>query len=217
MDRKNIPNQLTMLRLVFAVAFFVVLEFYQYGPSAPTWPLWVGLAVFVVGMLTDAADGYLARRWHVISAFGRIMDPFADKVITLGALIYLAGPRFYQGDMAEAAWSLNAVSGGTQVSGVYPWMVILVISRELLVTGIRGEMEARGIKFGANVWGKVKTILQSVIVPVLLIIVALDPNAQGWRWLVWVRDPLVWVTVLFSAVTGLPYVLQSIRAVRGAE
>jgi len=214
MDRQHIPNQLTMLRLLFAVAFFVLLEFYQYAPGNAAWPLWVGLVVFVVGMLTDALDGHLARRWQVESAFGRIMDPFVDKVMVLGALIYLAGPRFYQGDVEAAAWNLNLISGGHQVSGVYPWMVALVVARELLVTGIRGEMERRGIKFGANLWGKLKTVSQSVVVPILLIVIALDPNAGGWPWLVWVRDPLIWLVILFSVISGLPYVTAAWQTVR---
>jgi len=223
MDRQHIPNQLTMLRLVFAAAFFVVLEFYRYGtdaPDTPTWPLWVGLAIFVVGMLTDALDGYLARRWDAESAFGRIMDPFTDKVMTMGALIYLAGPRFYEGDTTTVGWTLGTLSGGGggQITGVYPWMVVVMIARELLVTGIRGEMERRGIKFGANLWGKIKTVLQSVIVPVLLVIVAIDPNTAGWQWLAWVRDPLVWLVVFFSVASGLPYVTAAWKTIRpGAE
>ena len=106
----------------------------------------MALGIYIIAALTDIADGYLARKFKVESTFGRIMDPFADKVLNIGAFIYLAGSRFVDPQAVEAGTFF------TMISGVYPWMVVVILARELLVTGIRGEMEGRGIKFGANIF-----------------------------------------------------------------
>ncbi len=210
MQRKNIPNQLTMLRLVLTAAFLAVLHLYRFAhePASPAWVLPVAAVLFVLGAVTDMLDGHLARRWKVESKFGRIMDPFCDKILVLGAVIYLASPRF----LDPAA--LDADSYRTMVSGVYPWMVVLVLARELLVTGIRGEVEKLGVSFGANWFGKVKMILQSVVVPVVLVIVMIDPTRPGNAWLGWLRDVLVYATVLATVVSGLPYVLGASKVLR---
>lgn len=190
--RAQIPNLLTVLRLVLAVVFFVVLNVYRF-PAGPAWALWTALVLFVVAALTDALDGYLARRWRVESGFGRVMDPVVDKVLVLGAFMYLAGPRFA---LPEAAG---------QVSGVYPWMVVVMLVREMLVTSGRSLMEGGGTRFGALPLGKAKMILQCVAVPVVLAIVWLDPTAPGQRWAAILRDVLVYVTVVVTLLSGLPY------------
>lgn len=200
---RNLPNMLTIARAVLAAIFFVILNLYRY-PHGPAWAIWTGFGLFIVAAITDALDGYLARKWKVESQFGRIMDPFCDKVLVLGAFIYLAGPRF-----VDPSVSISADSGffpANMVSGVYPWMVALILARELLVTGIRGELEAKGIKFGANWWGKAKFILQAIIVPFLLFFVAMDPNESGHEWMATTRDILVYATVIVTVVSGWPYV-----------
>src|SRR5699024_927066 len=149
---KNIPNQLTVLRLVLAAVFFVVLNQYRYATNQPGWIILVAIAVFILAVLTDLLDGHLARKWHVESTFGGIMDPFCDKVLIIGAFIYLAGPRFVVPDAIERHLLF------TTVPGVYPWMVPVILARELLVTGLRGEMETKGVQFGANIFGKMKMV-----------------------------------------------------------
>ena len=144
LERKNIPNLLTMLRLVLSAAFFTILAFYRVG-SDEAWLLLPAIALFITAAVTDALDGYFARRWQVESKFGRIMDPFCDKVLIIGALCFLAGPGFALPDIAEYS---GIPDGNVNVSGFYPWMVVVIIARELLVTGIRGEMEGTGHKFG---------------------------------------------------------------------
>ncbi len=210
MRRKDIPNALTLARLVLAAAFFVVLNFFRFGdgnPHAATLLL-VAAALFIFAAITDALDGHLARKWHVESVFGRIIDPFADKILVLGAVIYLASPRFQDPAAVEAGhWA-------TMVSGVYPWMVVVVLARELLVTSIRGVAERMGVDFSAKKLGKWKMILQSVVVPVVLIIVALDPTRDGRAWLGWVRDGLVYATVLVTVLSGLPYVAGAMKVMR---
>ena len=200
-----------MLRLVLAAVFFVLLNCYRYGAESPTWLIPVAIVIFILAAITDSLDGYLARRWNVESKFGRIMDPFCDKVLVIGAFVYLAGPRFViPGAIVEPDISFLSMA-----SGVYPWMVAVILSRELLVTAIRGELESEGVKFGANVFGKLKMILQSIVIPVVLLIVWLDPRTDPWQWTAWVRDILVYLTVIVTVISGLPYITGAARVTQG--
>lgn len=208
---RQLPNQLTLLRLVLAAVFFVLLNCYRYRADSPVWLLPVAIVVFILAAITDTLDGYLARKWHVESKFGRIMDPFCDKVLIIGAFVYLAGPRF----VIPGAVEVGNIDFFSMVSGVYPWMVAVILARELLVTAIRGELEGEGVKFGANVWGKLKMILQSIVIPIVLAIVfVLDYDPEGWQWLGWVRDVLVYLTVLVTVLSGLPYITGAVKATR---
>ena len=144
--RRRIPNALTWSRVVMTVVFVAVLSVYRF-PDQNAWALPVGLALFVAAALTDALDGWLARRWGVVSTFGRIVDPLADKVLVLGAFVMLTG----------IAWS-----------GVAAWMAVVILGRELLVTTIRGVLEGKGIDFSAIASGKAKMIVQSIGVPMIL-------------------------------------------------
>lgn len=208
---RQLPNALTVLRLVLAAVFFLVLNVYRYGdPPRNRWALLVSVVVFVLAALTDILDGNLARRWQVESTFGRIMDPFCDKVLIIGAFLYLAGARFVD------PLAVQEGSFFTMITGVYPWMVAIILARELLVTSVRGELEGRGVHFGANVWGKLKMILQSIGVPVILVIVWLDPAAPGREPLAWSRDILVYAIVVVTALSGIPYVTRAARVMRQA-
>lgn len=214
LQRQHIPNQLTLLRLVLAALFFLALGGFRYGAQSPLWVLPLATVLFILAAVTDALDGHLARKWQVESTFGRIMDPFCDKVLIMGALIYLAGSRFVDPGVLHDPTLFGNILPGNMISGIYPWMVVLIFARELLVTGIRGELESQGIKFGANLFGKLKMILQSVLVPVILAIVWLDPNRDGLGWLAWVRDGLVYATVVVSVISGLPYLTSAAAALR---
>jgi CDP-diacylglycerol---glycerol-3-phosphate 3-phosphatidyltransferase len=199
--RQHIPNLLTMLRLVLAAIFFLMLEQYRIGEAGGAVVLTVATALFVVAAVTDALDGHLARRWQVESTFGRIVDPLADKVLVLGAFVYLAGPRFALPD------------GLGQISGVTPWMVVVILTRELLVTAIRGQMESQGIKFGAVRAGKLKMILQAIVIPAVLLLVAFaDLSEPGWARLS--RETLVWATIAATVLSGVPYITNARRALR---
>lgn len=201
----SLPNQLTLLRLVLAGVFFVVLNLYRYPNECRNALPWA-IGIFLVAVLTDWLDGYLARRWKAESAFGRIMDPFCDKVLVIGAFLYLSGPRFVD------SIAVKNDEFFTMISGVYPWMVTVILARELLVTNIRGEMENLGVNFGANLWGKLKMILQSAAIPLVLLIVYLNPRGT---WLAPARDTLVYATVLVTLVSGFPYIVNAVRVLRG--
>ncbi len=217
-----VPNVLTGSRVVMATVFFVVLTYWRYDGSAAArgqtdWWLNFAAALFIVAGLTDILDGYLARRWGAESAFGRIMDPFADKILVVGALVFLAGPDFWVPLERHKGFSGH----GIQASGIYPWMVVVIMGRELLVTSIRSVLEARGVRFGADWSGKVKMLCQSVCIPTCLIAIAvtnvvprLDAGGvERMPWGRWTVDITVWVTVAATALSAVPYVVRCVRLV----
>jgi CDP-diacylglycerol--glycerol-3-phosphate 3-phosphatidyltransferase len=188
-----------------AVAFFVVLSFYRAPVQGVGW-LWVAMGLFIAAALSDVLDGWLARRWQVVSLFGRIMDPLCDKLLVLGGFVVLAGPRFtVTGDATP--WAVM-----DSASGVYPWVVVVLLARELLVTAIRGVAESRGMAFPARAAGKIKMFVQSVSLPVIMGLMAIDPP-QFHPGVFWTNHILVWLTVVVTIWSGLPY----IAAVRALE
>jgi len=203
--KKRIPNLITLMRIVIAAMFFVALLEYQYPDHGRIWGN-IAIGLFILGACTDFIDGYLARKWDVVSMFGRIMDPFCDKVLVIGAFICFAGPNFIIPTSNEEYSILIA-------TGVYPWMVILIIARELLVTAIRGVLESRGYGGGAKWAGKLKMILQSVAIPaILLITVNLNPS-QNKEWL-YTNQSLVWLVLIITLWSGIPYITGLIKIMR---
>ena len=210
--QKQLPNYLTMARLLFSLIFFIALSFYRYPDTNPGL-LDLALALFIIAAVTDWLDGALARRWKTTSAFGRIMDPVCDKVLVIGAFVFLAGPMFTIPEaqpLTDQLLTSHPATTPRMISGVYPWMVVLILGRELLVTAIRGYMESEGIAFGASWSGKAKMILQSIVIPILLLIVAhFDPlNHSGIRVL---QTVLVYLTLTVTVVSGLPYIRRAMH------
>lgn len=197
--RRQIPNALTLLRLVLAAGFFAALESYQYPNTGALWGN-IAIGLFTAAAITDALDGYLARRWEVTSAFGRIMDPFCDKVLVLGALVYLAGPRF-----GVEAWVDEGRIFST-ATGVVPAFAVIVLARELLVTAVRGVAESMGIEFGAKTAGKIKMILQSVGIPVILLVtVNFAPDERAWAFTLNLGVSIAMVVA--TIWSGWPYIM----------
>jgi len=193
----QIPNILTILRVVFAGGFFLALSFYRFPDTGVFWGN-IGVALFVIAAATDAFDGALARKWDVVSTFGRIMDPFCDKVLVLGAFVYLSGGRFMVKEWFDEDRLL------TMASGVYPWMVVVILARELFVTSIRGVAESQGVAFGSRSSGKLKMILQSIAIPVVLFLVVNWPPAD-YDWNFWLCNSLMWITIAMTIWSGIPY------------
>jgi len=193
---------LTTGRLVLAGVFFALLGYYQYeGRGAPSL-LNVAFIVYCVALFTDFLDGYLARKWKVEGAFGRVVDPFVDKVLVIGSFIFFAGKNFI----------IPSTAGGYVVStitGVAPWMVVVILARELLVTSFRGLGEGSGQNFGAAFSGKVKMVVQSVTILVVLVYVnyfAVRHGTSAEKYFRWFRDFCVWATVVVTVFSGLAYV-----------
>lgn len=216
--RRHLPNALTVLRLAIAIVFFVILSVWNSAGRAaasladggvhPDPALILAAVLFIIAAVTDAVDGHLSRRWNVTTGFGRVMDPFADKVLVVGAFIFLASPVF------RAA--IPSTGQPFQISGVAPWMVVLIMSRELLVTSIRGLVEGNGGNFSASLSGKLKMIVQSITIPTVILAIAIldvSPGTAGARLI----TAVVWATVVVTVVSGWPYVLRGIAALRDPE
>jgi len=216
---RHVPNALTAARLVLAAVFFVQLSFYQHEGRGDPWLLNSAFIVYLVALLTDFLDGYLARRWNVEGVFGRVVDPLVDKVLVLGSFIFFAGKNFI---ISESAMGLRT---GTEVvvktvSGVAPGIVVLLLTRELLVTSIRGSSEAGGQSFGAAFSGKLKMVFQSVTILVILVYVnyldRLDRVGHAELKMIgrYCRDFCIWATVGITVLSGLLYVQRAVAMYR---
>lgn len=210
--RRWVPNALTGSRLLFAAAFFVLLSVWNYPardlvitPRHPVWPYLWAAALFGLAAVTDAIDGPLARRWKTVSKFGRVMDPFADKVLVVGAFIMLAGPTFGIEIPGRPQF---------QVSGITSWMVVVILGRELLVTSIRSVMEQDGLDFSASASGKAKMVVQACVIPFILVVLGITPVDHG-SWGRIVIDIAAWLTVGITILSGIPYVSRAIKVAAG--
>ena len=176
----NLPNQLTAARFVLALILFGLI-------AAELW-LWC-LLLFIVAAFTDWLDGYLARKQNLTSTLGRILDPLVDKVLMCGAYISL-------------------LPVGVEGKWLAPWMVTVVVARELVITGLRSWMEAHGARFGADWLGKLKMGLQCAAVIAVFVAFLTPPELVGtWSLLfVWARNVLIWAMTIVTLLSGLQYV-----------
>ncbi len=191
----NLPNQITLGRLSLAIVFFVLLSQYSQREPQP-WMLDVSAGIFILAAVTDILDGYLARSRGLVTSLGRVLDPFADKLLVCGAFILFVGSGFVGKDGLNAT-HMNA------------WMVVVIVGRELLVTGLRGFNEAAGRAFGASVHGKIKMWMQSIAVPAILLLVAHEHHEFFASWANVTKMILVWLTVVITAVSAIQYLLRS--------
>ena len=182
------PNRITALRFLGAFVLFGLLTAIgDEGPNGKRTLIHVSFWLFVVVAATDFLDGYLARRDNLVSVFGRIADPFVDKVLILGTLIYLT----------VLPWSREWVP---------TWVVVLILAREFLVTGIRGWVESLGREFGADALGKVKMVLQSIAVGAVLFLHAFPWPEALFPYLSWMTHGLMWGTLAVTLISGASYV-----------
>jgi CDP-diacylglycerol--glycerol-3-phosphate 3-phosphatidyltransferase len=178
----NLPNQLTLSRFFLALILFVLIAYEQWA--------WC-LVVFAVAVLTDWLDGYLARLQNLTSTLGRNLDPLVDKVLTLGAFIFL-------------------LPLGTMERWLLPWMVVLLVARELIITGLRSWLESVGAKFGADWLGKLKMVLQCAALAAIFVAL------QAREWLpTWtgpldvLRDVCIWGMLVTTLISGLQYLVKA--------
>jgi len=178
----NLPNQLTIARVALSIVLFVCISYDWFA---------AGFVLFVVAASTDWLDGYFARRYGLVTTLGRILDPFADKLIICGTFIFLA---------AETS------------GGIRPWMAVTVMGRELLVTALRSFLEQRGTDFSADLSGKLKMVLQCVAAGASLFYLAFEPA--------WLAEPVVWIAwaaVVITVYSGLTYVRRALRLLGDTE
>ncbi len=166
----NIANKVTMVRLVMIPIF--VVAFYYFGTSYN-----IAAILFMLASLTDALDGYLARSRNLITNFGKFVDPLVDKVLTMAAFIVLV----------EA--------------GIIPaWAVIIIISRELIITGFRTLAADMGITIAASMWGKAKTTSQMISLVLLLL-----HNEVLNKFGIYV----FYLAVILTIISGLDYLIKN--------
>ena len=193
----NVPNQLTLLRIALSVVLFVVLPLGWYKTS---------LALFAITAGTDWIDGYWARKYGQITKLGRVLDPFADKLLICGTYVFLAAvPRL--GD-------------GTSPSGVAAWVAVVVLGRELLVTTLRALVEQGGGDFSAKWIGKWKMLLQCLAAAWSMVQLSfVDQSAAAWRetpppWMSQGLTVVVWMMVLLTVYSGAIYVRAALSLLR---
>jgi CDP-diacylglycerol--glycerol-3-phosphate 3-phosphatidyltransferase len=191
---RHIPNVLTVARLVMTAVFLGMI---LYAPTAgrekPANILTTAFVLFVIAGLTDIVDGHIARTYNATSKFGRTVDPLADKILVCGAFICFAlvgQPRLASFGFPE--WLLQTVRWGTAA---------ILLLREVVVQTLRHIAEARGVNFGAVVWGKIKMFLQSFGIGTVLI---------GWAFVS--RPWGDWFTITIYALIVLVTVLSGIQS-----
>ena len=169
----NLANKLTVIRIMLIPLFIVLLlKGYYY---------WAGV-IFIIASVTDFFDGYIARKYDLISNFGKIMDPLADKLLVTSAMICLV-----------------------QLGNIKAWMVIVILAREFLITGLRAVAAGEGVIIAAGFSGKLKTVFQMVALTVLIL--------RDWPFSYFTDFPvgmaLLWLAVIITIYSGVEYIYKS--------
>ena len=137
----NLPNKLTVVRMALVPFFVAALLLSMTNDSLK----WVALALFVIASLTDFADGYIARKYNLITNFGKFMDPLADKILTISGMICLI-----------------------ELGRIPSWIVIIIVAREFIISGFRLVAAENGVVIAANYWGKFKTTFQMIMIILMI-------------------------------------------------
>jgi len=191
----NLPNSITIARLFLAVGVFFLMSQYSQRDPEP-WKLDWAAGLFIFAALTDSLDGYLARKLGKVTVLGRVLDPLVDKILICGTFILLSGAAFVDRD-------------GVNVTGVQAWMVVVIVGRELLVTGLRGINESLGYSFPASVHGKIKMWVQSITIATIPILIAHHATWAADNWAELLRTTLVWLAVAVTVLSAIQYMFQS--------
>jgi CDP-diacylglycerol--glycerol-3-phosphate 3-phosphatidyltransferase len=181
---------LTSLRLLLSVVLFGLIAYEHYIAA---------FVLFLIAVGTDWLDGYYARKYNQITTLGRILDPFADKVIVCGTFIFLVTTR---GMLADPLL-------------LQAWMVVVIVGRELLVTALRSFLEERGSDFSANLSGKLKMVLQCFAAGASLVFLdcrkpsnpaVLAELQAAPSWVYWFTVVSIWLAVILTVYSGAIYV-----------
>ena len=201
----NLPNKLSTLRICL-VPLFVVAYFLPYY-----WGAFVAVAIFVIAAFTDFLDGHIARKYDLVTNLGKLLDPIADKVLICAALFCVTATNPLQYTQA----SQLAIS--TDFSFYFGQIFLavggtLILARELLVSAVRQIAASKGVVVQANVYGKVKTVLQDVALPMLLLLNAQkDSTVQSVFFdIVWIVGAVVFgIAIIMTIVSGVIYLVQN--------
>jgi CDP-diacylglycerol--glycerol-3-phosphate 3-phosphatidyltransferase len=178
----NLPNKLTMLRMIMIPIFIIVLL----SGLVPT-PLnrYIAVLIFMAASFTDYLDGHIARKYNLVTNLGKFMDPLADKLLVASALISMV--------------SLKEISA---------WIVIVIISREFIITGFRTIAVEANVVIAASWWGKIKTVSQMVMIIVVLSGVGSYSGAM-------LGEILIYASLIFTVVSGVDYIVKNRNVLKG--
>lgn len=178
----NLPNKLTIFRMILIVPFVLLLlgNFQQWGwfmsifGGITEYVDYIALAIFIIASLTDLIDGKIARKYNLVTNFGKFMDPLADKLLVCSALICLV-----------------------EMGRIPAWVVIIIISREFIISGFRLVASDKGVVIAANYWGKFKTTFQMLMVCLMIANIAA----------IWMlTDIVMWIALLLTVISLVDYV-----------
>ncbi|HTF56021.1 MAG TPA: CDP-diacylglycerol--glycerol-3-phosphate 3-phosphatidyltransferase [Planctomycetota bacterium] len=187
----TVANKITVSRFAVTIVYFVLLGLC--GHEADSTLLYIAFFLFLAAVIGDGLDGYYARKYKQETNFGRIADPFADKILICGSFVFfLAIPPLRE---------------------IVPaWMVVVILAREFLVTAIRSAAESQGIPFHASGWGKIKMIVQSFVVATAVFYAA---HMSHFDWATLIMRVLIWITLVVTALSGILYLIETRRIFAG--
>ena len=183
MSKMNVPNQLTIFRVILVFPFIVLLL----GGNAGWFgnnlliPNWIALTIFIIASLTDLLDGKIARKYNLVTNFGKFMDPLADKLLVCAALICLV-----------------------EMGRIPSWVVIIIISREFIISGFRLIASDNGVVIAASYWGKFKTVFQMIMV--CLMITGLQ-DLIAWYGLL--TNIVMWIALILTIISLADYLVKN--------
>ncbi|MBR1854134.1 MAG: CDP-diacylglycerol--glycerol-3-phosphate 3-phosphatidyltransferase [Lachnospiraceae bacterium] len=186
----NLPNKLTVFRLILILPFVVMLLgshqkwgwyevlFGGLGSGAE----WIALGIFVVASLTDMLDGKIARKYNLVTNFGKFMDPLADKLLVCAAMIVLV-----------------------EMERIPSWIVIIIISREFIISGFRLIASDNGVVIAASYWGKFKTTFQMVMIGMMIVV---DLPIWG-SWFGILTNIIMWIALALTIISLVDYLVKN--------
>lgn len=192
MSKMNLPNKLTIFRVILIVPFIVLLlgGYHEWSwftaifGGIMEYVDYMALAIFIIASLTDLADGKIARKYNLVTNFGKFMDPLADKLLVCAALIAL-----------------------TEMSRIPSWIVIIIISREFIISGFRLIAADNNVVIAASYWGKFKTTFQMVMI--CLMIVNVPGGIFWWPWLNVLTQVVMWIALVLTVVSLIDYLVKN--------
>lgn len=176
----NLPNKLTVLRVVLIPVYLVFLLCF----NIPNHMIWA-LIVFAAASITDMLDGRIARKNNLVTTFGKFLDPLADKLLVMTALICFAFERW-----------------------IDPIAVVIILGREFMVTGLRLVVANEGVVVAAGIWGKLKTAFTMIALIAIMFLQIIFPGTKGSPELNWVtpvflvNEALIWIAVILTVISG---------------
>lgn len=174
----NLPNKLTIVRVIM-IPFFVFFLLVDLSEYIGNYGKYVATAIFIVASVTDWFDGYLARKNNLVTNFGKFMDPLADKLLVCSAMICLV-----------------------ELGNLEAWIVIVIISREFIISGFRLIASDNGVVIAASYWGKLKTVMQMVM------IVALILNFEN-EYMQWLTSAVTYIAVALTIISLVDYIIKN--------